>query len=496
MTETPLILGIDAGSLTVRCTLFGEDGGTLASSARRLEQRTPSPDWHEQDAEQLWRALLDALAELATTYDLGRVAAVGLTSQRGACLLWDRATGEPLGPAILWSDRRMEPFVAALRDAGHALLVQVTTGAPLHSFYSAPKLRWMLDNLTGAGGLLAVGQLAGGTLDSWLLWKLTGGAVHATDHSNAQRTLLLNLSTLAWEPELARLFSVPLEILPELRGAGLWGAAHLPELPQLSAPIGAVASDQAAALLGQGALKPGMARCSYAGSVTPLQFCGLKPAGANEGLALIAYTAEGATAYGISFTIAGGALALEWCCSRLGAFSSVEDLVAAAAGSPGDESVIFVPAFAGLTAPQRDPAARAAILGLHMAADRSTIARAALESVAFQAADALARMQEISGVPITLLLADGSLARSDLLMQIQADLLGITVERAEQSEPAALGIAYLAAQGAGIAIDTDFLNRGRGHVQRFAPRLDQVGRQRRMALWHAGVERAAGWDRI
>jgi glycerol kinase len=496
MADTPLILAIDAGSLAVRCTLFGGDGVAVATSARRLEQHAPAPDWHEQDAEQVWRALLDALAELATSHDLGQVAAVGLASQRGACLLWDRATGEPLGPAILWNDRRMEPFVAALRDAGHALLVQVTTGAPLHSFYSAPKLRWMLDNLTGAGGLLAVGQLAGGTLDSWLLWKLTGGTTHATDHSNAQRTLLLNLATLAWEPELARLFSVPLDILPELRDTGIWGTTQLPELSQLRAPIGAVAGDQAAALLGQGALKPGMARCSYTGSVTTLLFCGPRPAGANEGLALIAYTAEGAAAYGMGFAIAGGALALEWCCSRLGAFSSVEELVAAAANSPGDESVIFVPAFAGLTAPQRDPAARAAILGLHMAADRSTIARAALESVAFQAADVLARMHEISGVPVISLLADGGLARSDLLMQIQADLLGIAVERAEQAEPAALGIAYLAARGAGMPIDTSFLERGRGATQRFIPRLDQAGRRRRMALWHAGVERAAGWSRI
>jgi glycerol kinase len=497
MADTPLILAIDAGSLAVRCTLFGDDGGAVAACARRLEQRAPAPDWHEQDAEQIWRALLDALAELAASHDLGRVAAVGLTSQRGACLLWDRATGEPLGPAILWSDRRMEPFVAALRDAGHALLVQVTTGAPLHSFYSAPKLRWMLDNLTGAGGLLAVGQLAAGTLDSWLLWKLTGGATHATDYSNAQRTLLLNLATLSWEPELARLFSVPLDILPELRGgADEWGVAELPELPELRAPIGAVAGDQAAALLGHGALEPGAARCSYSGSLTPLLFCGQRPVGAKEGLALIAYTAAGTTAYGLGSTIGGGALALEWCCSRLGAFASVDELVTAAASSPGDESVIFVPAFAGLTAPQRDPSARAAILGLHMAADRSTIARAALESIAFQTTDALARMQEVGGVQATRLLADGSLARSDLLLQIQADLLGVAVERTDQGDLAALGIAYLAAQGAGLPIDPGFLQRGRGPAQRFAPRLDEAGRRRRMALWHAGVERAAGWDRI
>ncbi len=214
MPETPLILAIDAGSFSVRCSLFGLDGTAVAASAQQIERSTPAPDWHEQNAEQIWAALLDALAELSNSHDLAQVAAVGLTNQRGSCLLWDKATGEPLGPAIFWSDRRMEPFVAALRDAGHALLVQVTTGAPLHSFYTAPKLRWMLDNLAGAGGLLAVGQLAGGTLDSWLLWKLSGGQVFATDYSNAQRTLLLNLATRDWEPELARLFSVPLDILP------------------------------------------------------------------------------------------------------------------------------------------------------------------------------------------------------------------------------------------------------------------------------------------
>jgi glycerol kinase len=491
MSDIPLILAIDAGSFSIRCTLFGYDGAAVASGSRRIEHSTPAPDWHEQDAEQIWGALVEVLAELAADYDLGRVAAVGLANQRGTCMLWDRANGEPLGPVISWSDRRMEPFVAALRDAGHALLVQVTTGAPLHSFYSAPKLRWMLDNLTGAGGLLAVGQLAGGTLDSWLLWRLSGGQAYATDYSNAQRTLLLNLATLRWEPELARLFSVPLDILPAPRnGVGVCGTTDLPELPRLRAPIGAIAGDQTAALLGHGALEPGATKCSYGTSVVPMIFCGPNPVGAPEGLAVIAYAADGATAYGISTTIAGGALALEWCCSRLGAFASVEELVALAATASADEGVIFVPAFAGLT---RDPSARAAILGLHIAADRSTIARAALESIAFQVADALALLREVSGVTVTRLLVDGGLARSDLLMQIQADLLGIAVERPAQGELASLGIAYLAARGSGIPIDAGFLERGRGAARSFAPRLDEAGRQRRMALWHAGVERAGGW---
>src|SRR5689334_18535415 len=209
MVIAPLILAIQAGSRSLRCSLFAEDGALVASCARRLASTSPALDWHEQDAGAIWDALITALAELAGGYDLARVAAVGLATQRSTCLLWDRASGEPLGPAIFWSDRRSEPFIAALRESGHELLVQITTGVPLHSFYSAPKLRWMLDTLPGAGGLLAVGQLAGGTLDSWLLWKLTGGATHATDYSSAQRTMLLNINTLAWDSELMRLFSVP-----------------------------------------------------------------------------------------------------------------------------------------------------------------------------------------------------------------------------------------------------------------------------------------------
>jgi glycerol kinase len=496
MTETSLILAIDAGSLSLRCTLFAMDGTIVAGTARRLTSTTPAPDWHEQDAAAIWGALLDTLAELGARHDLARVAAVGLTNQRGTCLLWDRATGDPLGPVIFWNDRRTEPFIAALRDSGHELLVQVTTGVTLHSFHSAPKLRWMLDNLPGAGGLLAVGQLAGGTLDSWLLWKLTGGQVHATDYSNAQRTMLLNLKTLAWDRELARLFSVAPELLPEVaNGARDWGMTAIMDFPQLRAPIGGVAGDQTAALLGHGALTPGEAKCSYGSSVVPLLFCGPQPAGARAGLALIAYDAGGAQAYGMGSTIAGGALALEWCCSRLGAFASVEELVAQAAQAPEDDSVVFVPAFGGLAAPARDPSARAAIIGLHFAADRRAIARAALESIAFQVADALVLMHDASGVAPAQLHVDGGLARSDLLMQMQADLLGIPVERPTQGELASLGIAYLAARGVSLPIERGFLEAGRGALRVFTPQLDESGRRQRMALWHAGVERAGGWAR-
>jgi glycerol kinase len=494
MTLSSLILAIDAGSLSMRCTLFAEDGGLVASSARRLTSTIPAQDRHEQDANEIWQALLEALAELAASNDLARVVAVGLTNQRGTCLLWDRMSGEPLGPAIFWSDRRTEPFIAALRESGHELLVQVTTGVALHNFYSAPKLRWMLDNLPGAGGLLAVGQLAGGTLDSWLLWKLTGGRIHATDYSNAQRTMLLNLTTLAWDSELARLFSVAPEILPEAgSGARKRGATDIASLPQLRAPIGAVAADQTAALLGHGAVAPGEAKCSYGSSVVPLMFCGPRPIGAREGLAAIAYDAGGKPAYGIGYTIAGGALALDWCCTRLGAFASVKELVAQAAKAPPDDSVVFVPAFAGTPASARDATDRAAILGLHATADRRSIARAALESIAFQVADALALMRKVSGVALTRLRVDGGLARSDLLMQMQADLLGIAVERPAQSELASLGIAYLAAMGAGLTVAPDFLANGRGKARVFTPQLDGAGRERRMALWHSGVERAGGW---
>ncbi len=489
-----MILAIDVGSLSIRCTLFTHDGVAVSMCKRRFEHATPAPDWHEIDAGQIWAALLDALAELADQHDLGQVGALGLTNQRGTCLLWDRATGEPIGPAMLWLDRRTEPFVAALRDSGHGLLVQISTGAALHSFSSAPKLRWMIDNLPGAGGLLAVGQLAGGTLDSWLLWQLSGGKVHATDYSNAQRTLLLNLATLQWDRELVRLFSVPPEILPAVAaGARAWGTVDVPGLPQLRAPIGAVAANQTAALFGHGALAPGEAKCSYGNSIAPLVFCGAQPVGERAGMALIAYGPGGAPAYGMGCTMPGGALALEWCCSKLGIYPSVEELVAEAAGAPPDEEIIFVPAFAGLMVPARDPTARAAILGLHAAADRRSLARAALESSAFQAADALELIREASGVAVTRLYVDGGLARSDLLVQTQADLLGIPVARPAQSELASLGIARLAAYGAGLALDERFLGQGRGEARVFMPQLDADTRQRRIARWRAGVERARGW---
>jgi len=496
MVAAPLILAIDAGSRSMRCSLFAEDGALVSSSVRRLASATPAPDWHEQDAGAIWDALLEALAELESSYDLARVVAVGLTNQRSTCLLWDRAGGDPLGPAIFWSDRRSEPFIAALRESGHELLVQVTTGVALHSFYSAPKLRWMLDNLRGAGGLLAVGQLAGGTLDSWLLWKLTGGHNHATDYSNAQRTMLLNMNTLAWDSELTRLFSVPHEILADLGGAARdWGTTNIAAVPQLRAPIGAVAGDQTAALLGHGVVAPGDAMCSYGASIAPLMFRGAQPAGAREGLAVIAYDLSGRPAYGVGCTIAGGALALEWCCARLGMFASVEELVAQAARAPQDNSVVFVPAFAGLTGATRDASARAAILGLDTATDRRAIARAALESIAFQVADARAIIRDASGVDLVRLCVDGGLAGSDLLMQMQADLLGIPVERPARGELASLGIAYLALLGVGRVVSPDFLASGRGTPRVFTARLDTAGRQQRMALWRAGVERASGWAR-
>jgi glycerol kinase len=496
MLDSPLILAINAGSRSIRCSLFAEDGALVNSSTRRLASATPMPDWHEQDAGAIWDALLEALTDLAASYDLARVVAVGLTNQRSTCLLWDRAGGDPLGPAIFWSDRRSEPFIAALRESGHELLVQVTTGVALHSFYSAPKLRWMLDNLPGAGGLLAVGQLAGGTLDSWLLWKLTGGQRHATDYSNAQRTMLLNINTLAWDSELTRLFSVPHEILAELGGAAHdWGTTAIPAMPQLRAPIGAIAADQTAALLGHGVVAPGHAMCSYGTSIAPLMFCGTQPAGAREGLVVIAYTASGRPAYALGCPITGGALALEWCCTRLGAFTSVEELVAQAARAPQDNSVVFVPAFAGLTGATRDASARAAILGIDTATDRRSLARAALESIAFQVADAQATMRDASRVDLVRLCVDGRLAGSDLLMQMQADLLGIPVERPANGDLASLGIAYLALLGAGRTVSPDFLTNGCGTPQVFTTRLDDAGRQQRMALWRAGVNRAGGWVR-
>lgn len=496
-TNAELILAIDLSATTIRCTLFAFDGTTVTSSAHPIELNNPAPDCYELNPEQIWNALLDILADLMQQYDLSQIAAVGIVSQRSHCLLWDKATGEPLGPALAWNDRRTEPFVAALRDAGHALLVQVTTGMPLQGYYSASKLRWLLDHQTGAGGLLAVGQLAGGTLECWLLWRLSNGRTFATDYSNGQRTQLQNINSLQWSPELARLFSVPLDILPKLQpAASIWGRTQIPKLLQFHAPISALASGSAATLIGHGAFEPGIATCTYNNSLTVTLFHGSRPVSTREAQNIIAYNSKGELAYALNNIILGGALALEWCCNRLTAFSSIDELLNLATSATGDDQVIFVPAFNGMNKDQYANNARAAVLGLHFTTDRSSIARAAVESIAFQIVDTFNHLQTCGKIAPTRLLADGRLARSDLLLQLQADLLGLPVERASQADLAALGIAYLAGKGAGLPISQHFLTRGRGRIDRFYPQIDEANRKRRLNLWHTGIERAANWETL
>jgi glycerol kinase len=485
-----LILAIDVGSRIVRCALFALDGRTLAEAEQPLERSQPAPDWHEQDASVVWHALLDALAELNTRNRLRRVTAVGLSSHTAACLLWDRMTGEPIGPAILWRDRRAEPLVEALRRAGHSLLVQATTGTTLQGRGSAPKLRWMLDNLPGAGGLLAVGQLSGGTLDSWLLGQLSGGRIYATDGSNGQQTLLLNIATLEWDLELARLFSVPIDILPAVSGgAHLWASTSIATLPALRAPVGAIASEPAAALVGNGVMAPGTALCNYGEDIAALIFCGDHPVGAAEGLALVTYNAAGRPSYGLGCTVVGAAQTLDWCCTRLELFTSVDDLIACAAEAPYSDGVVLVPASSEQALARNETPARTAIFGLHGGADRGKVARAALESLAYQAADALARLHEAGGDPPTRLLAGGRLAQVDVLVQTQADLLGIPIERPAPSDLATLGVAYLAARGARLPIGDQFLEHGRGPTDIFLPQIGDAERVQRLDLWRAATER-------
>jgi glycerol kinase len=492
MQERSLILAIDVGALVLSSTVFDQAGHTVLQTSHALEFTSPAHDWQELDANAIWHALEQNLHDLSATIDLSQVQAVGICCQQSTCLIWDRQSGEVLGPVLAWNDRRTAPSIEALRDAGHALLVQVTTGTALHSQASASKLRWLLDHVPGAGGLLAVNQLLGSTLDSWLLWKLTNGQSVGTDYSNAQRTQLFTLDLFTWSPELLRLFSVPPEILPiPQRGVRLWGNVQLKQFPTLTAPISAVATRQAAASSGHGNDQIGTMLCSYDTNIVPTLWCGTRALGAREGLTTLIYNRKGEPQYSLSHTITGGALVLEWCRSRLMGALSFDELLALAASAPGDESVIFVPAFTGVA--QSQYLGRAAILGLQLSTDRSTIARAALESIAFQVTDALSEIQHLSKLNIHLFRADGKLARSDLLMQLQADLLGIPVERSRYRNFAALGIAQLAAQGAKLAISEDFLRNGAGTVQRFEPRISQKKREQRLSLWHAGIKRALNW---
>ena len=499
MTDAPChILALDCGTTSVRAIVFalGADGGAreLGAGQREFAQHFPKPGWVEHDADEIWTALVacmkDALA--AARVAASDVAAIGITNQRETIVVWDRATGRPIHRAIVWQDRRTASRLVELRAEGHEDAVRAATGLTLDPYFSATKLAWILDAVPGARARAEAGELAAGTIDSWVLWNLTNGRVHATDASNASRTLLARIggdAGCAWDDALCALFRVPRAVLPEIRdSAGAFGAADVAHLGA-AIPVTGIAGDQQSALFGQSCFAEGDAKCTFGTGCFLLANAGRTPPPAPKGLLVtVAWRIGGRTTYAIEGSVFVGGSAVQWLRDGLGFFQKSPEVNALASSVPDSEGVVVVPAFAGLGAPWWDAEARGAVLGLTRGSTKAHVARATLEGVAHQVAD-LVEAIEAGGVAVHALRVDGGAAASDLLMQIEADFLGKDVVRPRVLETTALGAARLALLGLAADPAAEGLKHPAGEVDRtFAPSIAAAARASVRARWRRAVD--------
>jgi glycerol kinase len=479
------LLALDQGTSSSRALVFDRAGRLLAVAQRELPQHFPQPGWVEHDAARIWADQI-ACAREAVAQAGVKVAAIGITNQRETVVLWDRRTGEPLHRALVWQDRRTAAFCEQLKREGLEPRVRAITGLVLDPYFSATKLRWLLDEVPGARERAARGELAFGTIDSWLLWQLTGGAVHATDVSNASRTLLFDIHRGDWSDELLAAFDIPRALMPEVRpSAGVFGQAT-----EFGAPIAGIAGDQQAALFGQAALAPGQAKNTYGTGCFLLMHTGTHPHTSTQGLLTTRAAQVGAEPqFALEGSVFVGGAVVQWLRDGLRAIGGSGEVQALAESVPDAGGLMFVPAFAGLGAPYWRPDARGALLGLTRGTSQAHIARAALESIAFQSAAVLSAMNADVGAAdrLTELRVDGGACANDLLMQFQADLLGIPVLRPKVIETTALGAALLAGLGSGVFTGTDEIGRLWQLDRAFEPRLSRDEAGARLAQWDRAV---------
>lgn len=488
------ILALDQGTTSSRALVFDRHGRVRGAAQQEFAQHFPRPGWVEHDPADLWestrRTALAAVAEAnLTARDL---AAIGLANQRETTLLWDRRTGRPLAPAIVWQDRRTDELCTQLKRRGLEPLFRRRTGLVLDPYFSGTKLAWLLDRLPGARARAARGELAFGTVDTWLLWKLTGGQVHATDVSNASRTLLLNLRTGEWDDELLRLLRIPRAVLPAVRASSeVYGAVT--SIPALrGVPISGVAGDQQAALFGQACFRPGMAKNTYGTGCFLLLHTGEKPVvSKHQLLTTIAWRlgADGPLEYALEGSVFIGGAVVQWLRDGLGLIGRSSEIEALAARAADNGGVYLVPAFTGLGAPHWDASARGAITGLTRGTTAAHLARAALESIAYQSADLLRAMEADCGGKLRELRVDGGATVNNPLMQFQADLLRVPVVRPRTIQTTALGVAYLAGLAVGFWQDRAEIARLWRADRTFRAQTPPAASRQLLAGWHRAVER-------
>jgi len=492
------VLALDQGTTSSRAIAFGHDARILGTAQQEFRQIFPRPGWVEHDPLEIWRTQRDVASRALASAGLGRqdIAAIGITNQRETTVLWERSTGRPVANAIVWQDRRTASRCDALRQAGHEALFASRTGLVLDAYFSGTKLAWLLDEVPDARARARRGELAFGTIDTWLAWQLSSGASHVTDASNASRTLLFNIHTLDWDDELLAILDIPRALLPEVvPSSAAWAKTSCDGLPA-GIPIAGIAGDQQAALFGQACHRAGMAKNTYGTGCFLLMNTGDKPAvSRNRLLTTVAWKRAERTAYALEGSVFIAGAAIQWLRDGLGIIVRAADIDALAASVPDSGGVFFVPALAGLGAPYWDPHARGTIVGITRGTTRAHLARATLEAIAFQSAELIEAMAADSGIDLTELRVDGGATASDLLMQIQANLLGVPVVRPRVTETTALGAAYLAGLATGFWKDEAEIASLWARERAFEPALARDAARARLQEWKRAVERSREWVR-
>jgi glycerol kinase len=492
---TRFVLALDQGTTSSRSILFDHQGSVVAVAQREFTQHFPRSGWVEHDAEEIWATQAATIAEVlararARPED---VAAVGITNQRETTVLWDRRTGRPVARAIVWQDRRTADHCARLKAQGHEPEIARRTGLLLDPYFSGTKLAWLLDGNPELRARAERGELAFGTIDSWLAWKLSGGTQHLTDATNASRTLLLNIGTGDWDEYTLELFRIPPAVLPRVVPSRLARGEAQAGIDGREIPLGGIAGDQQAALFGQACFAPGMAKNTYGTGCFMLMNTGREPQpSANRLLTTIAWQLD-ERCYALEGAVFVGGAVVQWLRDGLGFIEKSADVEALAATVPDTDGVYFVPAFTGLGSPHWDAYARGTIVGLSRGTTRAHIARAALESIAFQSAEVLLAMQRDARRPLVELRVDGGATSNDLLMQFQADLLGVPVVRPKVTETTALGAAYLAGLAVGFWNSTEEVASNWQVDRRFEPTMPREVAEARLKRWERAVERSRSW---
>lgn len=485
------IMALDVGTTSNRCIIFDGAGNIRASVQREFRQYYPKPGWVEHNADEIWETQLAIMQQALSSARLNasQIAAIGITNQRESVIVWDKATGKPVCPAIVWQCRRTAEYCDELRERGFAEIIRKKTGLVLDAYFSATKLKWILDNVPGARERAESGLLLFGTVDTWLIWKLTGGKVHATDYSNASRTMLYDIHRLCWDEELLNLMGIPAQMLPEVRpSSGIFGETD-PGLLGAPVLVAGAAGDQQAALFGQTCFEAGEAKNTYGTGCFLLLNTGAQPVDSSHGLVTtIAWGLGGKITYALEGSIFAAGAAVQWLRDELGLISSAGETEALARAVQDTNGCYLVPAFTGLGAPYWDPYARGIICGLTRGVNKNHIVRATLESIAYQVCDVVSAMSADANLPLSGLRVDGGASANDFLMQVQADVLGTPVVRPNNVESTALGAAYFAGLAVGFWESREKLRSSSAVV--FRPGIEYAERQQRLEGWRAAVRRA------